>query len=220
MLRLRGLIIAFVILAVLFLIIGIILVQFGLFEKTSYINIAAIVGGTASVLGLLAFLIPTVAKNDIEQVGVEYLKNVVEAAEELELKEGELKEKEKQLTSKERQLKELEIKKQEMEVLIRKASLRLFLQDQITQNQKRITNIISKNDELKVLLEERIPLIQKTQALQVEIESDPNVETLEDVMIAINPNYKRSVDHGLEVKSSSAFFSSFLGAFMKEVLRL
>ncbi len=172
----------FVILAILYLVIGGVAVIFYSYNTQVYFNSFAVIAGTASILGLIAFIIPKLSKKDIEQVGIEYLKEVIEASEELKTREAELISKQRALTTKEKEIRELEIKKQEMEILVRKASMTLFLQDQYERNKLRIEEIVNDNKELKKNIKEIIELKEKLLALGMEIQSDPNMDILNDVI--------------------------------------
>lgn len=110
------------------------------------------------------------------------MKKVSEAADELKQKKEEIVSKSQALSKTEREIKKLEIKKQEMEFLVKKASLSLFLQDQIERNQKMVTEKVESDPELKKLLEEITPLKEKLSKLEQEIKSDPNVDLLEEII--------------------------------------
>jgi len=174
----KKVLITIVLLAIAYFIVGFIAVKLDWLGETTYYNFSAIIGGAASVSGLLAFGSNKIEKKDIEAVGVEYFKKVIESAEELEKREDELKSKEKQLTKKEKELAELEIKRQEMEFLVRKASMNIFLKDQFERTESRIIEIIHNNRELSKLLDEREKLNSKLIELQEEIDKSENVELL------------------------------------------
>ncbi len=174
--------ILFVTLSILYLIGGGVSAFIGKLDTQFYYNSFAIIAGLASILGLIAFVIPKLSKKDIEEVGIEYFKNVVEASDELKKRETELISKEKALSSKERELKELEIKKQEMELLVKKASMNLFLKDQFERKTNRVKEIIDENNELKKSVEELAKLQTRLIALDEEIASDPNVDILNEII--------------------------------------
>ena len=69
-----------------------------------------------------------------------------------------------------------------MELLVQKASLSLFLKEQRTLLFERIKEEIRGNDELLLDLEKLGSIDRKLQALEVEIESDPNVDLLRRVI--------------------------------------
>ena len=174
--------IIFVTLSILYLIGGGIAVIMSKIEAQFYYNSFAIIAGLASILGLIAFIIPKLNKKDIEEVGIEYFKNVVEASEELKKRENELNSKEQALSTKEKELKELEIKKQEMELLVKKASMNLFLKDQYERRSNRVKEILEENSELKRSVDELVKLKERLKVLEEEISSDPNVDILNEII--------------------------------------
>jgi hypothetical protein len=171
-----------IVLAIGYLIVGYVLVLLGWFDKDLYLTLSAIIGGVASVSGLLAFTTNKIERNDIENVGVEYFKRVVESAEELKLKEQELLTKQAVLTAKEKEIKELDIRKQEMELLVRKASMSLFLKDQLQRTESRILEIADENKELNQLLKQRQTILGQLTEIDGEIEVNPNNDLIKEVI--------------------------------------
>nr|WP_319397607.1 hypothetical protein [uncultured Carboxylicivirga sp.] len=151
-------------------------------ELDTYLTLSAIIGGLASVSGLLAFTSNKIERDDIEKVGIEYFKKVVESADELKIKEKELLSKEKALSAKAKEIKELDLKKQEMEYLVRKASMSLFLKDQLERSESRIIEISEENKELKKLIEQRKTIIEQLSEIDEEIENNPNVDLITEVI--------------------------------------
>lgn len=81
-----------------------------------------------------------------------------------------------------------------MEFLVKKASLSLFLQEQIERNQKMVTDKIVSDPELKKLLEEITPLKEKLRQLEQEIKSDPNVDLLEEIISIGKRDYEDLIE--------------------------
>lgn len=115
---------------------------------------------------------------------MDYLKRASDAANELNKKKEELASKAEELENSEKEIRKLEIKKQEMEFLVKKASLSLFLQDQIERNQKKVAEKVELDQELKEILSEIGPLKDKLNKLKQEIKSDPNVDLLEEIIFS------------------------------------
>ncbi|MEY2923036.1 MAG: hypothetical protein RL108_1662, partial [Bacteroidota bacterium] len=115
----RKLKVPIIIIAVLFFIIGYILVLIGFLKQEMYNQIATIVGGLASILSLLGLVLPSLKASDIKTIEVETLKSLAKTAEEIQQKE-------KELNTKQNDLSQLELQKQELEFLVRNASLNLF----------------------------------------------------------------------------------------------
>lgn len=184
-----------VVLSIAYFIIGYLFTLVDLFDINSYLTFSAIIGGLASVSGLLAFTTNRIEKDDIEKVGIEYFKKVVESADELKLKENELISKNEALSAKEKEIKELDIKKNELEYLIRKASMSLFLKDQLERTDSRITEIANENKELFKLITQRKTIIQQLKETDDEIKLNPNIdlinEILESTKIGLNKETKR-----------------------------
>lgn len=191
----KKLIVTIVILSVLYFVVGFIMMSMGLMPKDTYLTYAAIIGSIASVCGLLSFgIVKKITNEDFENVEIGYLKKVSEAADELKQKKEELVSKSQALSNAEKEIKKLEIKKQEMEFLVKKASLSLFLQDQIERNQKMVTDKIESDLELKKLLEEISPLKEKLSKLEQEIKSDPNVDLLEEIISTGKRDYEDIIE--------------------------
>ncbi len=178
----KKLLVWIVVLAIVYFVLGYIAVLLNWFDKEAYLTLSAIIGSLASVSGLLAFTTNKIEKDDIEKIGIEYFKKVVESAEELKEKEQELISKEKALTAKDKEIKELDIKKNEMEYLVRKASMSLFLKDQLERTDLRIIEISEENKELNKLLIQRITIIHKLKEVEEEIDSNSNVDLISEIV--------------------------------------
>jgi predicted nucleic acid-binding Zn-ribbon protein len=81
-----------------------------------------------------------------------------------------------------------------MEFLFEKASLSLFLQDQIERNEKRILEKISSDQELSNLINDVVPLKERLFALEKEVESDPNVNLLQEIIQDSKPKYDEIIE--------------------------
>ncbi|MBW8330962.1 MAG: hypothetical protein K0M40_02995 [Prolixibacteraceae bacterium] len=146
-----------------------------------YQNFSAIIGGLASVFSLFTFVKSGLMKRDLELAGIEYLKEIIQKSEELKQKEKEILEKKDYLTKKEKEIRELEIKKTEFEFLIQKSSMVLFLKDQHNRIQEQIDKIINDKELIK-LCNQLDKLELKINALNAEINLNPNIDLLKTVM--------------------------------------
>jgi uncharacterized UPF0160 family protein len=106
---------------------------------------------------------------------VDALKKISRAAEDLERFQSER-------TQSEQELAKLAQRKEEMKFLIKKASLSLFLRDQLATVQRQIAEILEQNKELTLLIEKYDQVKEKLYALEEEIEHDKNSEILYDIM--------------------------------------
>lgn len=171
----KKILIVLVSIVLLFFIVGYIAVLYFSFNLQLYLTIATISGGIASVLGLLSLSRPALTTNDIQSFEVQSLKKISEIAQEIEdakTKSAQTKE----------EIAKLAEQKEEMQILVRKASLSLFLHDQIDKHQSQILNILESNKELTTLLKEYDQLSEKLLALDEEINTDKNVDMLRSIV--------------------------------------
>ncbi len=80
-----------------------------------------------------------------------------------------------------------------MEFLVRKASLSLFLQDQVERNETRVLKLISEDKELIRSLEEIMANREKLAALDEEIKVSEQVELLEEIIKRAKGNENSSI---------------------------
>lgn len=161
--------VTFIILAVLFFIIGYVSVILGQLQLSLYNQIATIAGGLASILGLLGFVLPSLKTSDLKSIEINTLKSLAKTAEEIQKKEAELHIKQNDLTK-------LELQKQELEFLVRKASLNLFFKEQMERYYETLDKQISDHKKISRTISEIKELEFKIQELEIEIEKSPNTE--------------------------------------------
>ncbi len=154
---------------------GWIAVSLNLLNKDDYFAYAGIVGGLASVAGLFALTRPALSKSDVQAVELDALRSMTETAAQLQVLEA--------TRSKTRQeIGGLEIKKREMELLVKKASLALFLKEQYAHHERQILEEVERNASLKEHLGKAQDASQKLAALNEEIEANPNVAQLKEII--------------------------------------
>lgn len=145
--------------------------------RDDYFAYAGIVGGLASVAGLLALTRPPITQSDFKDVEIETLKSVTATAEQLRLLQS--------VHAKTvQELDGLEVKKKQMELLVKKASLALFLKEQYSYHERQVLEEVAKNDHLRTALERATESAAKITALNEEIEVDPNVRQLRGIIDA------------------------------------
>lgn len=158
---------------------GYIAVRFGLITQEQYLTYAGLVGGAASVAGLFSFLKPALTKSDLQKLELDSLKSLAETTEQLKAIET-------KRSQAKTELGDLEVRKKEMELLVKKASISLFLKEQYSQHEQKILSQIKGNETLSENIAELKEIEGKLHALEEEIESDSNVATLREVIDSAN----------------------------------
>ncbi|MBT2660590.1 hypothetical protein [Bacillus sp. ISL-45] len=171
----RKILLAIITLGVLYFIGGFVAVKLNWISSNTYNSYATIVGGVATLCGLITFALPKLTPKDLEILEIQSLERVTKIAEDLNSKKSEL-------NLKETELSKLDKQKKEMEILVIKASTSLFLQDQIKRNESRVLNLINQNKEIIRLLEEIKLNKEKLAALDEEIKNSEQVELLEEII--------------------------------------
>lgn len=177
-------------LCVVYFIGGWVTIHFELWNKDSYFEYAGIVGGLASVVGLLSLTKPALTKTDLQEIELDSLKSLAKTSEQLKQLETE------RAKTKE-ELGDLELQKKEMELLVKKASLALFLKEQYSHHEKKVKAEIETNSELANSLNEIQEITKKLDVLEEEIETDQNVAQLKEIMASVSRS-QSSLDEAIE----------------------
>lgn len=154
---------------------GWLIVKLGHLDVLLYLNYAGIVGGIASVVGLYTLIRPALTRTDIQNLELDALTSLGETSKKLE----ELENKRSKAVG---EIDELEIKKEQMKFLVKKASLQLFLQEQYKIYERRVLDALEINEELSTNMKELASVKSKLIAAEKEIEEDPNVELLNEII--------------------------------------
>lgn len=154
---------------------GWIATRFGLVTRDDYFAYAGIVGGLASVAGLLGLTRPILTQSDLKSVEIETLKSMAATAEQLDKLQS-------ARAQTVQEIDELAIKKKAMELLVKKASLALFLKEQYSHHERQILDELAKNDKLQIALSNASESAEKIRALDEEISVDPNVSQLREII--------------------------------------
>ena len=101
-----------------------------------------------------------------------------------------------------------------MELSVKKASMSLLLKEQYSQLEQKILHHIENDSTLKNHLSQMPGIKNKLDLLQEEIESDPNVETLQQIIHSAD-NRKSSFEQKFEDESSLGKFILVLQLFIK-----
>lgn len=164
-----------ILLCIIYFLGGWIAVSFGWLLRDDYFTYASIVGGLASVAGLFALTRPVISKSDVQEIELDALRSMTETAAQLQVLEAARSKTKEEIGG-------LEIKKQEMELLVKKASLALFLKEQYAHHERQILEEVEQNAQLKEHLGKADDVSQKLKALNEEIESNPNVTQLKEII--------------------------------------
>lgn len=125
--------------------------------------------------GLFALTRPALTQSDLQAIEIDTLKSMTETAEQLKILQ----------TARSKTAEELdglELKKKEMELLVKKASLALFLKEQYLHHERQVLDEISKNNDLQQSLDKASEVSTKLAALNEEIDAHPNVRQLRDII--------------------------------------
>lgn len=156
---------------VIFFVGGFILAQFKIIEISTYNQTATIVGGVASILGLLGLIAPSINSTDLKTIEVDALKNLAKTAEEIQKKEAELNLRQNSIT-------QLELQQKELEFLVKKASLSLFFKEQLVRYYEKLEGLVDDNKEISRTIKEIKELEFKISDLDIEIEKSPHADSI------------------------------------------
>lgn len=162
-------------LCILYFLVGAILMWTNVIEQQTYLAGAGIVGAVASVLGLFSLVRPVLSRTDIENIEAESLQKLGEVS-------AEIRRLEEARSETATQINDLEAQKREMELLVRKASMSLFLKEQYEHHRKALVDHLAKEPKLANQLSELAAVEKKLDALEEEIEKDENVELLRRII--------------------------------------
>jgi len=164
-----------ILLCIIYFLGGWVAVSFEWINKGDYFAYAGIVGGLASVAGLFALTRPAISKSDVQAIELDALKSMAETAGQLQVLEAARSKTKEEIGG-------LEIKKREMELLVKKASLALFLKEQYAHYERQVLEEVERNSPLKDHLRKANEAAQKLAALNEEIDANPNVAQLKEII--------------------------------------
>ena len=155
--------------------IGYIMMLYGSVESEQYNQFAAVMGGVASIMGLASLIRPPITPNDIEELDVASIKRLTRSAEELADMRG-------KRSAAEEEIAKLEEQRTEMEIIVKKASMSVFLVERLSRYESLIIDILDDNDELRSYIYEYRKTKDRLDALSEEIESNENIEIINAVI--------------------------------------
>lgn len=136
-----------------------------------YFKIVAIAGGLASIFGLGAAAI----KTDFNSQTAEALKELSKTAEEVSNKQSQLKDTSDRIAK-------LELRKEELEVLVKKASLSLYYQDELGRKYQDLLRYLNRHNEIQEMVSEIAQLESHVKDLNGEIEENPDIKVVLDTL--------------------------------------
>ena len=151
------------------------IVFFNKFVFSDFITWFGILGGVVSVVGLLSFFQRSTTRDDLKELQLDTLREIADSSRKLESVEEARQAAEKDIFT-------LEMQRQQMEVLIKKASLSLFLQEQHNLYEGKIVDAISSDNELSGNLKKLIDIDAQLEALGEQIAKDENVDLLKEII--------------------------------------
>ena len=173
--RIKAVMIVLIVLCLLYFSIGFVGVNIGWFGQDRFLSIGQVVGSVASVLGLASLAQRSLTNSEIESLDEDLLgraTSVLRRVKELESTKN----------SAEREINELEIRRAEMEILVRRASAHIFLKDRRQQLERAILRHVESSSDLREYLEEIAHVEKRIEEFELEIDGDPNVELLRQVI--------------------------------------
>lgn len=174
----RNTIIAVVTILLIYFILGYIAAKqewFEWFDLDTYYGIATIAGGSASVFGLLGLAYGRSSTKDLKNIEADYLRKVADLRDDLDSHEKEVK-------TKAKDVEELEARKEILELSIKRASKVLFYRNRKKEKEQQIVQILSKDSNGLEILKEINDLDDDLKRLGEEIESDPNVDIIKEIL--------------------------------------
>lgn len=179
-------------------VIGFGLVAFNKFEIGDFLIWFGVLGGLVSVVGLLSFFQKSTTKEDLQELQLDTLREIADSSRKLENLE-EVRE------ATVNDINTLEIQRQQMEVMIRKASLSIFLQEQYKLYVNKVLEQIRSNDDLHGNLNQLSNVHEQLEALEEEISKDENVDLLLEILRQAKQRSEES-----QIKTTIEFGSPFL----------
>lgn len=166
---------AFIVLTAAFIAIGWWPVKQNWITKDTYLTTAAIVGGIASVIGLLSLVRSPLSRKDFENVEWESITKIAESEKALTELEG-------RKVAAHNELERLTRTRQELTDLVKKASAVLFLREELERSSQKLRDFLEKEPELKQDLIEYREKFSRLMQLDEEVEAHPDAELITDVL--------------------------------------
>ncbi len=175
-----------VISAILFFVGGGIATWQGALDIGTYALIGGIVGGVASTFGLLAFASPTLTDRDVLSVENQLVQRLADATSSLKEYEG-------KISENKEELEKLERDKLEIELLVRQASVKVFLEEKLKQLSDEIENRVLSDSTLSDWLVEYQKTKESVTEINGQISQSNRAELIAEVVGEIQPSQKKLI---------------------------
>ena len=204
----RRIFVVIILLCVLYFLGGWVAVLLGWVTKDEYFAYAGVVGGLASVAGLVSLTRPAITPSDVQNIEASAFRSIAETTTQLEgLRKA------RSLT--EQEIGGLELKRKEMELLVKRASLALFLREQHAYHERAVLEELGRNARMQASLQEVTDTANKLAALNEEIETNPNVKELKEIIAAASRRAPTIEEAMLSLPSSVRWMYTIFRAFEK-----
>ena len=150
-----------------------------LIDWDEYLKIVAVVGGLASVIGLLGLVL-----SPIRDLNSQVLKDLAHTTEELERKQE-------MLEKATQEIKTLELKKEDLNALVEKASLSLYYKAELKRMYDKLNKMIDSSEDISNLLKTIAKMEEDAQTLGCEIERNKDISVIISTIQKANERTER-----------------------------
>lgn len=144
-----------------------------------YLKIVAVVGGLASVIGLLGLVL-----SPIRDLNSQVLKDLAHTTEEFERKQE-------MLEKATQEIKTLELKKEDLNALVEKASLSLYYKAELKRMYDKLNKMIDSSEDISNLLKTIAKMEEDAQTLGCEIERNKDISVIISTIQKANERTER-----------------------------
>jgi uncharacterized small protein (DUF1192 family) len=171
-------IVAIVVLCV-FFIVGGIAAYFEKLDKEIYIVITGIVGGLASVIGLIGLLSkPSITASDMRQVEVELVQGLADTMKSVSDYES-------RISTNKQEIDRLEKERAEIELLVRQASLKVFLEEKLKNIAGEIDKKVGADTRLLELLTDYVDASSQVVKIDGQIQQSERAELIQQILSTV-----------------------------------
>ena len=165
----------FIVLAAAFFVLGGVTVWLGWFDISMYALIGGVVGSTASIAGLIAFISPKLTDKDVLAVDSKLVQRLAETT-------ASLQEYEERLSEDKEDLARLHRDRLEIEALVRQASVKVFFEEKVARLSIEIEERVSRDRALSELLYEYDNIKGVAAKIDATINESEQAELIKEVL--------------------------------------